>query len=147
MSDIKIKPEVRALADKMKANLVLDENGGIGGVDDLYEEFLTENNTTLEERKKIQKQDGTFLSSLDLAVGEFSIERMTDDKKLDQTFATVQMGINKADVTTRRVAEVSNGKGGRMNKYGMTSIKYRHRIALTNEKAHLSQLAEAALKG
>lgn len=147
MSDIKIKPENRELADKFKAALAIDETGTATGADDLFEEYLESKGRKLEDVKELNKLTNTFLGSVHLAMGEVSIDKMKENKEIDQTYLTVPMAGNKADVTFRRTAEVSDGKGGRMVKHGLGSIKYRQRITLTNEKAHLSQLAEAALKG
>lgn len=142
MSDVKVV--VRTLADVLKTGITVGENGQPQLAADAYEENLPEG-MTLAQRKEWEKHDNQFMCAAALAFGEFSAEHMAKNKDVDQTNTRVAMGGDKVDLSFKRKAEVSDGKGGRTEILGMVGVKYRATAHLTSVKASLKATAAELL--
>lgn len=139
-----IKDAVRNVADNLKKDATFAEDGSPVFAADAYERNLAEG-LTLEGRKAYEKNDNTFMCAAALAMGELSTDKMAGNKEIEQTAARIPMGSANLDLGFKRSAEVSDGKGGRMNSHGLISVKYRATAHLTSVKAHLKAKAAEAL--
>lgn len=139
-----VKPEVRKVADALKATATFGEDGTPALALDAYEANLTEG-LSLEGRKAYEKFDNVFICASALAFGELSTDKMVENKDLEKTATRVSMGGDKLDLSFTRKSEVSDGKGGRMEVAGSVGVKYRATAHLTAVKQHLRETATAAL--
>ncbi len=152
MSDI--KPEVRELADKIKAQFAIDKKTGIGTpVEKLYEAVLPEN-VTEEQVVRIRNHDTNFVAATNLAFGEESIPVLKKNKEIDSTNIHVDMlGKSHVAVEFNRKQSFPNMKekgGDPIVKYGTVSIEVHHAAGhnageLKKVKNFLKEEAEKAL--
>lgn len=132
---VEVKPEVRALADKLKKSLELDKKTGTYDKDkhhNVFVENLPDGAPTVEQIKKLQHYTTVFAGAASLAVGETSIAVMKKHSTLERTVAEFPMvGKDQMKVVFDRSAEVTNrvadGKGGtvidgRKTAYGRLNV-------------------------
>jgi hypothetical protein len=110
VSDIKLKSSTTDLAASIKP-LIKAEGTNTTQDESAYDNFLKENDSSIETVKRLQKLDTQFVSACMLAHGEVGIEHMAAHPEVQSVTGVVQMGHNKVTFNINRSKDVSAGPG------------------------------------
>lgn len=152
--DIQLKPEVTALAEKLKAGITLDSTTGIGSAkEDLYDSNLPETLTPAIV-KEVSDFNTTFVAAGAFAFGSLAVEAMAGNKNLER--ATVEIGMGGKDnlnLSIDRSKTFNNhlAGGGETVKFGIVTPGYevvagKNAGQLKKARLLVGELAAAALQ-
>lgn len=151
MSDI--KPEVLALAEKLKSGITVAKDGTATAAEGLFEQSLPEG-VTMEQMKAAQAHTNLFIAAAANVLGNESINVMKKNAEIQAVSLSIPtVGKDSLDLTFKREAQVPNSSGeGTNTKYGSLSAKYSmygagSRGQLLKVKQDLSEKATAAFGG
>jgi len=152
MSDI--KDSIRALADKLRADMTITETGAVETPTDLFEKTLPEG-ITMDQVKSMQDHQSELVTAAGLALGEMGMEAFKGDKRLDQVNVSITAGKDSIAGTFQRSKEVRAGinpDDGMMTKYGILSMKvsvnaHANKGSLKKVRTYLSEQAKLMLEG
>ncbi|QVD49088.1 hypothetical protein LUCX_18 [Xanthomonas phage vB_XciM_LucasX] len=122
-TEVKISDAVRTLADLVSTQITIDKDGVATVPADFYESTLPEN-LTIQQVKAVQKHRGEVVSAVALALGEKALPIMKKNTGLDKATVGFKVGNDKSEVAVHRSREFGDGKGGKVTKYGYTTIEY-----------------------
>lgn len=150
MSDI--KENIRGLADTIKTELSLSEEGVFSVDAKMFENTLPEG-LTMETVKKYQEHTADLVTAAGLALGEAGIDAMKKDKRLDQVSLEFNAGKDTIGGVFQRSKEVRSGitaDAEMMTKYGILNMKvgvnaHANKGSLKKVRAHLSEEAKKIL--
>lgn len=150
-----IKPEIVALADKVKALMNMDKKSGIATVaDDTYTKLMPEG-LTKEIVEQVQTYNSQLVAAGALALGEAAIPVMKKNDAVDRATLTIPMvGKDYIGLSFDRSRQVpsrdaDNNPNGTRTKFGSTSaeiVQYgtKSRGQLLNVKNLLGEKAAEA---
>lgn len=150
-----IKPEIRATADLLKAEIALDKKSGIATVDAGTYIKLLPPGLTKDIVEAVQAYNTQIVAAGALALGEMAIPVMKKDANLDRATLTIPMtGKDYIGVSFDRSRQVpsrdaDNNPNGTKTKFGSTTTEIamygtKSRGQLMQVKNLLGELAVAA---
>lgn len=147
-----LNANVQSLSEKLQSAMTLESETSTFTVPEgFYEENLPEG-LTMGQVSQLQSHNADVLAAVALATGEKGVKAMADDKKLDSVSTVLKIGKDSLAATLNRSVEVSDGKGGRQQKYGYLVAK--HTIdasdggkgSLKKVRGHIYELAAGLAK-
>lgn len=147
------KPEIRTLADTLKAELKLGANGIVEANEGAFEKTLVGTDVTIEQITKIQDHTANVLAAAALAVGELGLAAFKADTNLKQTSLSLPAGRDSLNLVFQREKIVPAGTGpdaGTQTKYGVVTSRidvaaHANRGSLKKVKDHLNATAKEML--
>jgi hypothetical protein len=149
MSDI--KESILALAEKLKADMVLSEDGVVTVSEDTFEKTLPEG-LDMKTVKAVQDHTANLVSATGYALGQVGIGAFKKDKRLEQVSVEFAAGKDSIGGVFQRSKEVRNPTdGSSATKYGILSMKmtvnaHANKGSLKKVRTALSNMALDALK-
>lgn len=149
----KLKNEVIELANKLQADMSIDNDTGAGVENtDLYNKNLPET-LTPEVVKEVSDYNTTFIAAGAYAFGQLSVSAMSDNKKLTETNIEIKMGDkDSVSYNVLRSKEFNNSLGGgeKVLKHGVVTASYDVRSGknggqLKQARSIIGEMAAAAL--
>ena len=121
MSTVELNPQVRELADKLKANHAMGEDKRIEYKD--ADKLFAENLMSLDDLVKAQSSLLTMGAALTLATGELGQADMIKNKDVNRVSSRAQIGHSRIETTyDRQVSGTAAGKPWVKNGRASTDI-------------------------
>lgn len=142
---------VNQLADTLKAEMNLGDNGVIEVTKDAFEKTLPEG-LTMETYIESHNHRDNVLAAMGKVTGEIGVEAMKTDKDLKQVTASMAIHKDTMASTFQRERQIPNAEGGTSTSYGLLRSNYMangaaNKGSLKKVKAHLSALGREAFAG
>lgn len=148
MSDI--KENILKLAEKLKADMSLTEDGVVKVGENVFESTLPEG-LDMKIIKAVQDHTADLVSATGYALGQVGVEAFKKDKRLEQVSLEFAAGKDSIGGVFQRSKEVRNPTDGSSStKYGILSMKvgvnaHANKGSLKKVRTALSQMAMDAL--
>lgn len=162
MSDEKqpvvIKPEIIELAEKLKADILVNKDGTASVDGEFYQKHLPEGVTPeqIDFLRSMKKHDAKLMAAVGLAFGEKTIKVMEKNSDIQQVVLEVPTidkdSFDFSFLRSRQVPDRTEGSEGTVTKYGSLSIKVNtygagDRGQVAKVRRHLSDKATSAFGG